>query len=449
MVSVSRGKLGCENCRSRRIKCNQLRPRCSQCARAGLQCSGYRTVLDLVFQDQTARIAQKYHGTDITLHGKDRHHNITFFVPPMPMEEIALQHYLDQFNITQGPSPLRAQERPKIIVTSVISVGLAALAAAHRDPQLMQLARGKYATALRLLARAIHGPEQSPAAYMATSSFNLSMFEMIMYDNRSDSYQWLKHIYGMTAVLSSGGLAGMNRTQMTAVLQVCYTVAIACIISRQRVPSFLVDLVQSAEKANSEPPVELFPLLCSLVDLYVQTNQSQSQKRSHVTSKALEIVRSLQCWLARLPSPWTDPVNTVQSQREPDGCWIARVWIYYRLCRILAHIVIQSSLASPLQSISWALGDVSLAQSDSLSPVLCQMTSEIYDCIPSMLGSIYLRDKPSPYLSSNVFFLITILQALIKLTDKTSVVNNWSSRMCKLYGEDFGVMKELVMMRLC
>jgi hypothetical protein len=94
------------------------------------------------------------------------------------MEEIALQHYLDQFNITHGPSPLRAQERPKIIVTSVISVGLAALAAAHRDPQLMQLARDKYATALRLLARAIHDPEQSPAAYAATSSFNLSMFEV-------------------------------------------------------------------------------------------------------------------------------------------------------------------------------------------------------------------------------------------------------------------------------
>jgi hypothetical protein len=94
------------------------------------------------------------------------------------MEEIALQHYLDQFNITHGPSPLRAQERPKIIVTSVISVGLAALAAAHRDPQLMQLARSKYATALRLLARAIHDPEQSPAAYTVTSSFNLSMFEV-------------------------------------------------------------------------------------------------------------------------------------------------------------------------------------------------------------------------------------------------------------------------------
>ncbi|PKX95376.1 Zn(II)2Cys6 transcription factor domain-containing protein [Aspergillus novofumigatus IBT 16806] len=178
MVSISRGRLGCENCRSRRIKCNQLRPRCSQCARAGLQCSGYRTLLDLVFQDQTARIAQKYPATDMTLHGKARHHNPTFFVPAMPMEDIALQHYMEQFTITSGPSPLRGQELPKIIVTSVISVGLAALAAAHRDPHLMQLARRKYATALRLLARAIHDPERSLGAHTATSSFNLSMFEV-------------------------------------------------------------------------------------------------------------------------------------------------------------------------------------------------------------------------------------------------------------------------------
>ncbi|KAF4240944.1 hypothetical protein CNMCM8980_001036 [Aspergillus fumigatiaffinis] len=224
MVSVSRGKLGCEICRSRRIKCNQLRPRCSQCARAGLQCSGYRTLSDLVFQDQTSRIAQKYHAKDVTLHGKARHHDLTFFIPPVPVEEIALQHYLDQFTITRGPVPQRGQERPKIIVTSVICVGLAALAAAHRDPQLMQLARRKYATALRLLARAIHDPEQSPAAHTATSSFNLSMFETIIYDNHSGSYQWLKHIHGTTAVLYSRGLADMNSTQMTAVLQVCYTV---------------------------------------------------------------------------------------------------------------------------------------------------------------------------------------------------------------------------------
>ncbi|KAL3412981.1 hypothetical protein V8F44DRAFT_632906 [Aspergillus fumigatus] len=148
-----------------------------------------------------------------------------------------------------------------------------------------------------------------------------------MYDNHSGSYQWRKHIYGTTA-------------------------AVACIISGQRLPSFLVDL--------------LFPLLCSLVDLYMEKNQGRSQ-HGH------------------------------------DACWIARV-------------VIQSSLASPLQSISLAL------------PVVSQMTSEMYDCIPAMLGLIY---------------------ALIKLTDKAAVVDNWSLHMCKLYGEDFGVMKELVIMRLC
>lgn len=209
-----------------------------------------------------------------------------------------------------------------------------------------------------------------------------------------------------------------------------------------------MDLVQSAETSNSEPPVELFPLLCTLVDLYVQTAQSRDQKRSYIISKAIETAQSLQSWAARLPSTWTDPLAPEKSQHGPDACWIARVWVYYRLCRILAHMVIQSSLASPLQSLSWTLGGVSCPQFDSLSPVVSQMTSEIYDCIPAILGSIYLRDKPSPALSSNVFFLITILQALIRLTDKVTVVDNWSSQMCRLYGEDFGVMKELVMMRL-
>jgi hypothetical protein len=195
--------------------------------------------------------------------------------------------------------------------------------------------------------------------------------------------------------------------------------------------------------------VELFPLLCSLVDLYVQTNQRQNQERSHIISKAIESDRFLQSWAPRLLSPWTDPLNTEKSQHGPDGCWIARVWIYYRLCRILTHRVMLNSLASPLQPIYSALSGGSWLRSDELSAVVSQMSSEIYDCIPAMLGSVYPREKSSPHLSSNVFFLITILQALIKLTDKTTVVDNWSSRKCKLYGEDFDVMKELVMMRLC
>jgi hypothetical protein len=47
---------------------------------------------------------------------------------------------------------------------------------------------------------------------------------MITYDNRSGSYQWLKHIHGTTALLYSLGSADMNSTQMTAVIQFCYTV---------------------------------------------------------------------------------------------------------------------------------------------------------------------------------------------------------------------------------
>ncbi|PKX95377.1 uncharacterized protein P174DRAFT_439989 [Aspergillus novofumigatus IBT 16806] len=263
-----------------------------------------------------------------------------------------------------------------------------------------------------------------------------------MYDNGSDSYQWLKHIHGTTAVL-------YYRVWRAPSISQSSIVAVACIISRQRVPSFLVDLVRSAETSNSEPPVELFPLLCSLVDLYVQTDQSRNQRRSHIISKAIEIDRSLQSWATCLPSTWRDPLAPGKSPQAADGCWIARVWVYYRLCRILAHRIIQSSLASQQESINSAWDDISWAQCDRLSAAVSQMSSEIYDCIPAMLGSTYLRDKPSPSVSSNVFFLITILQALIKLMDKTSVVENWSSRMCRLYGEDFGVMKGLVMMRLC
>lgn len=53
---VYRGKpsTGCQNCRSRHIKCDETRPHCRACVRTGRTCPGYPHPLDVMLRDRTA-----------------------------------------------------------------------------------------------------------------------------------------------------------------------------------------------------------------------------------------------------------------------------------------------------------------------------------------------------------------------------------------------------------
>jgi hypothetical protein len=61
MVYCGKASQGCQNCRTRRIKCDKLRPDCSQCVRVGKKCPGYRDQLSLMFRDESSKVIQKAH----------------------------------------------------------------------------------------------------------------------------------------------------------------------------------------------------------------------------------------------------------------------------------------------------------------------------------------------------------------------------------------------------
>ncbi|KAL2847741.1 hypothetical protein BJY01DRAFT_246642 [Aspergillus pseudoustus] len=218
-MSRARGSLACENCRRRRIKCNQLRPRCSQCARAGLPCSGYRAPIDLIFQDQTATVARKFRkevklaevqpdvdclcvitspsssssssSSPLSSTPPSSHppsppsFSLTVVTPTTYVEEIAWKYFFTNFNITRS-TPFAIPE-PWLTgsscgLGSVTSVGLAAMAIIRQDPNMMELARRNYSSALRNLARAVQDPQEVIKGPTTTTSFNMSMFEMIISD---------------------------------------------------------------------------------------------------------------------------------------------------------------------------------------------------------------------------------------------------------------------------
>lgn len=59
MVYCGKPSKGCAECRSRKIRCDQARPACSQCTKASRACSGYRDQLSLMFRDESQQVVRK------------------------------------------------------------------------------------------------------------------------------------------------------------------------------------------------------------------------------------------------------------------------------------------------------------------------------------------------------------------------------------------------------
>ncbi|MCJ1310022.1 hypothetical protein MMC25_003683 [Agyrium rufum] len=54
MVYCGKPSGACETCRGRKVKCDEIRPTCNECARLRLECGGYRDVSKLIFRNKTS-----------------------------------------------------------------------------------------------------------------------------------------------------------------------------------------------------------------------------------------------------------------------------------------------------------------------------------------------------------------------------------------------------------
>ena len=213
---------GCINCRSRRIKvccpfrsslypdlhsdlirrqCNGLRPRCTQCARAGLACSGYRTQADAMFKDQTEKVSRRPHDqkevTEIRNNFKVDKRRLPsqaetpFGISPgraslsysisMPIESIAQTFFFNNYSIVTPSYAATSKydsRQPSAKFLSITAVGMAGLANSRRDPSLMVRARAKYEVSLRMMKETLHNRTEAMKETTFASVFVMSMFEV-------------------------------------------------------------------------------------------------------------------------------------------------------------------------------------------------------------------------------------------------------------------------------
>ncbi|CAG7938152.1 unnamed protein product [Penicillium nalgiovense] len=477
MASV-RASPACGNCRSRRIKCNLLRPRCSQCARAGLDCAGYRPQSDLLFRDQTKSTIQKLHASRTRRTEVNKH--TTCWSPVVikstfNVEELAQKVFSDNFAILGDECKQwmdSGAENPSSVTVSLTSVGLAALAVVHKDPDMMDLARRKYNFAIRILTKATIGHQSGGFEQSVAGSFILSIFEMITCDRHSPSYAWQKHVHGAAAFL--GYLCSTNGLPVSPVkeiIEICYTTVrwyvirernvlttrtfktLACLISDKTVPHFLLELPgrfgasSNTSQADEGPllsAMRLFAILGTLVNIRVLAKQNFSPP-GQLVEMAIKSDQTLQNWAASLPASWTYQELPKGPQYVYQDVWYARMWNYYRLARILANRIIIDNC--DIMSPAMLPDDVFKLQHAQSSAAIPLLSQEIYSSFPFMFKSEQVPVTSLP-LSAALFFTTTLLQSLLGLTDRDTLIQVWSSPAFEVLGESFTFTKSIVMQNL-
>ncbi|CAG8375507.1 unnamed protein product [Penicillium salamii] len=461
-MKLSRASPACGNCRSRRIKCNFLRPRCSQCARAGLECGGYRSRSELLFRDQTKSTIAKVHPEDFkVIHT----HNpaICGNLPAKPtfhVDGLAQKVFTDNFPVFGEGCKSWMEGRaiqPSSSTISLTSVGLAALALVHKDPHMMDLARRKYHTAIGSLTTAIRhhgapGVEQSIAA-----CFILSIFES------SVSNAWPKHILGAATFLSFlCSEIGFPRSPVPEIIDICFSTvsdypcrnsnspliipeskALACLVSDIAVPSFLLNLSDRFEQLNTmthdQRPLELAMHLFFIIGQLVNVRHSANRKiftSSSIVAFATQSIQTLNSWADALPASWKYDRDLGKVYGTYSNVWYARIWNYYRLAHILANRILLDYLNFPSQD-----------QCDKLSATILGISWDIYNTLPFLFDSERTTSASLP-LSTTLFYITSIVQSLAKMTDKIALFEEWSIPASSVLGERFNLTREIVIRNL-
>ncbi|KAL4905227.1 hypothetical protein BDW74DRAFT_178230 [Aspergillus multicolor] len=293
--------------------------------------------LDLLFQNETAKIARivcqdkSIASADHSVFPPPPSPSPSLISPTVEVEDMAWKYYLLNFNITRNkPDCFHGAylAGSSTGMASVTSVGLAALAFVRQDPHMMQLARRKYSAALKLMAQAMHDPQELLNGATTTASFNLSIFEMMTSQGPDAAYSWLRHIHGTAALMRVELIPSHESvfgTSLTGRLQILFTVAMGCLISEQLVPPhvvrFATSLTLPAMSADVSLVIELFILLSDVINLYLEAKMFRSgdQRPTDITAALNKLSADLLNWESRLPPLWTS------APYDEASNWVSRL----------------------------------------------------------------------------------------------------------------------------
>ncbi|KAF7720224.1 Fungal Zn(2)-Cys(6) binuclear cluster domain-containing protein [Penicillium ucsense] len=209
----------CQPCRVKRRKCDMLRPGCSQCKRANIECGGYRDSFSLRLRDQTSLAAQKVQksrsagSTGSTPDEKTETRSadamtlVTFQKPSPSPESLAMGYFI---HVYAPSSTFEYLAEPAVLIRdlpedALLAPALLLFSQNWRYPQARSLAQKHYALALRATNQSLSSPDLATSDSTLLSVLLLSLFEALIFQGRSDPVNWNAHTQGAMELLRLRG----------------------------------------------------------------------------------------------------------------------------------------------------------------------------------------------------------------------------------------------------
>ncbi|KAF1991035.1 hypothetical protein K402DRAFT_323361 [Aulographum hederae CBS 113979] len=156
MVNTGRPSRGCNPCKERHTKCDERRPECSRCKKAGRKCTGYKFDFDINHRNETNIVAQR------VLAREANYQHVSKSLP-IPYEQQAVALFIENFVLHSpdaryskgyltGLLPLLQTAKADSLLCGVVeAVGLCFLATSTINDSIASRAGRGYSRSLRCL----------------------------------------------------------------------------------------------------------------------------------------------------------------------------------------------------------------------------------------------------------------------------------------------------------
>ncbi|KAG9242793.1 hypothetical protein BJ878DRAFT_400793, partial [Calycina marina] len=389
MVYCGRPSRGCQMCRTRRIKCDETKPTCKQCAKSRRQCPGYKHDFDIVFRNETSATKRRVNrglGTKKKSHDQitfrtgynndeDKHNNesrslaMTYRGEPssstilsVPIESQALCFFISNFvckpRIAEGIGAfeylipiIKVEPRDSPISLAFAAVSLASLANRpnSRSGGLMIEAMTQHGKALKAINIALQTSITQKTDATLASILLLGFFETLT-SEKTNMLAWGSHIDGAAQLTKIRGKKQLRtKTGLALFVTVRDQMLVNCISASKAPLASAHWWINVQEPSERGPDAFVAAISLRVAELRFEANDllANSCRTPELLEKVNEIMKRAQAmdiefqdWAERLPKDWLpQPVAWIDNIPGGDlmksDIYPGRVDLYSDL--IIAH----------------------------------------------------------------------------------------------------------------
>ncbi|KAH8697589.1 hypothetical protein BGW36DRAFT_295630 [Talaromyces proteolyticus] len=383
MVGVGGRSKACDNCRRRRVKCDERKPKCERCAKAKLECGGYQEMTIIQFDGRQRRKLSPSLDSNISATTRSALLPIKEFVRsdwtlgahlPICTDDIFVEYTrsrLLQGQEVDDPVVLPSTVDRPLVQKSFLALSTTFFGLEHKEKELVSQGFRRYGVALEYLRQAVGDPSRYTSFDLIESIMVMSLFEFLISENENG---WISHALGLEKIMALRGPESFKKYPEIIMLQnsrMC--IILASILLRRR--TILSQPEWKSIPWSLEPQAKsgmqfLVDILADFPELFVEKEDIVSNnsfdyrvmKWGHLRSKVDHVLHQLADWeqdwnmknpgcCRQVPAPPTTPtvINALglsipawETIIEYESLYHANTVIVYNATLIMAQRLAQT-----------------------------------------------------------------------------------------------------------